>query len=134
MFNWSEVHLYRSNFLQNPHFSLMIFLSILLDKLQLGIKIKCNKISCLIVMLHKRKVSSRHLLKSHMKSWQKSPCLTWDFFQIFDSVNLRGYLIWELLVTLSAKGPSINDIANFWPFLTPPPSISTNIDFPMPPP
>ena len=32
-----------------------------------------------------------------------------------------------------AKGPSINDVANFWPFLTPPPSISTHIDFSIPP-
>ena len=30
-------------------------------------------------------------------------------------------------------GPSINDVADFWPFLTPPPSISTHIDFPIPP-
>ena len=31
MFNWSEVHLYRSNFLQNPYFSakiILFFLSI----------------------------------------------------------------------------------------------------------
>ena len=27
-FNWSEVHLYRSNFLQNPYFSIYITLSI----------------------------------------------------------------------------------------------------------
>ena len=31
MFNWSEVHLYRSNFLQNPYFS-SVFQVIILSK------------------------------------------------------------------------------------------------------